>query len=91
MEAHEAAQLDVQPLAALLAGLKVVDIRSTNQQQTNRLQIVDMIYEFLSANRLSLGGAMDAIIAAKRIEMSKKVGWEARRVPGSPWVGVESA
>ncbi|KAJ9519535.1 hypothetical protein QJQ45_013457 [Haematococcus lacustris] len=35
-------------------------------------KIVDLIYNFLSANRLSLGGAMDAIIAAKRMELSKK-------------------
>ncbi len=35
-------------------------------------KIVDIIYNFLSANRISLGGALDAIIAAKRIEMSKE-------------------
>ena len=28
--------------------------------------------QFLSANRLSLGGALDGIIAAKRMDMSKK-------------------
>jgi hypothetical protein len=33
---------------------------------------VDVIYNFLSANRLSLGGAFDMFIAAKRVEMSKK-------------------
>lgn len=35
-------------------------------------KIVDIVYNFLSANRLSLGGAMDGIIAAKRMEMSKQ-------------------
>ena len=35
-------------------------------------RVVDLIYNFLSANRISLGGAMDAIIAAKRVDMSKK-------------------
>ena len=34
-------------------------------------RLVDMLYNFLSANRLSLGGALDGIIAAKRMEMSK--------------------
>jgi hypothetical protein len=32
---------------------------------------VDLLYQFLSANRLSLGGALDGIIAAKRMDMSK--------------------
>lgn len=31
-----------------------------------------MSMQFLSANRLSLGGALDGIIAAKRMDMSKK-------------------
>lgn len=31
-----------------------------------------MSTQFLSANRLSLGGALDGIIAAKRMDMSKK-------------------
>ncbi|KAG1675367.1 hypothetical protein FOA52_012286 [Chlamydomonas sp. UWO 241] len=35
-------------------------------------KLVDLLYNFLSANRLSLGGAMDGIIAAKRMEMSKQ-------------------
>ncbi len=35
-------------------------------------QLVDSTYNFLSANRISLGGVMDALIAAKRVEMSKK-------------------
>eukprot|EP00199_Chlamydomonas_sp_CCMP681_P001981 CAMPEP_0119107482 /NCGR_PEP_ID=MMETSP1180-20130426/10462_1 /TAXON_ID=3052 ORGANISM="Chlamydomonas cf sp, Strain CCMP681" /NCGR_SAMPLE_ID=MMETSP1180 /ASSEMBLY_ACC=CAM_ASM_000741 /LENGTH=348 /DNA_ID=CAMNT_0007092977 /DNA_START=181 /DNA_END=1224 /DNA_ORIENTATION=- len=35
-------------------------------------KLVDLIYHFLSSNRISLGGAFDAIIAAKRVEMSKK-------------------
>lgn len=34
-------------------------------------KIVDLLYDFLSANRLSLGGTMDGIIAAKRMELSK--------------------
>lgn len=34
-------------------------------------KIVDLLYQFLSANRLSLGGALDGIIAAKRMDMSK--------------------
>ena len=34
-------------------------------------RLVDILYEFLSANRLSLGGALDGIIAAKRMDMSK--------------------
>jgi predicted DCC family thiol-disulfide oxidoreductase YuxK len=33
---------------------------------------VDGLYDWLSSNRLTLGGAMDAVIAAKRVEMSKK-------------------
>jgi len=33
--------------------------------------LVDLLYNFLSANRLSLGGVGDAIIAAKRMDMSK--------------------
>jgi hypothetical protein len=33
---------------------------------------VDLLYNFLSANRLSLGGAFDVLIAAKRVEMSKQ-------------------
>lgn len=35
-------------------------------------KLVDLLYEFLSANRISLGNALDGIIAAKRIDMSKK-------------------
>lgn len=35
-------------------------------------KMVDASYNFLSNNRISLGGAMDAVIAAKRVEMSKK-------------------
>mmetsp|Transcript_21371 Transcript_21371/g.46741 ORF Transcript_21371/g.46741 Transcript_21371/m.46741 type:complete len:400 (+) Transcript_21371:151-1350(+) len=35
-------------------------------------KVVDATYNFLSANRISLGGAMDAIIAAKRVDMSKQ-------------------
>ncbi|GAX83680.1 hypothetical protein CEUSTIGMA_g11105.t1 [Chlamydomonas eustigma] len=35
-------------------------------------KLVDMLYDFLSANRISLGGALDGIIAAKRMEMSKE-------------------
>ncbi|KAI8474569.1 MAG: hypothetical protein J3K34DRAFT_407422, partial [Monoraphidium minutum] len=34
-------------------------------------KIVDFVYEFLSKNRIKIGGAMDAIIAAKRVSMSK--------------------
>ncbi len=34
--------------------------------------LVDGTYNFLSANRISLGGAMDALIAVKRVEMSKQ-------------------
>lgn len=34
--------------------------------------LVDWLYNFLSKNRLSLGGALDGIIAAKRMDMSKK-------------------
>lgn len=32
-------------------------------------KLVDMLYDFLSANRISLGNALDGIIAAKRIDM----------------------
>lgn len=32
-------------------------------------KLVDWLYEFLSANRISLGNALDGIIAAKRIDM----------------------
>ncbi|KAF6257418.1 hypothetical protein COO60DRAFT_1271375 [Scenedesmus sp. NREL 46B-D3] len=35
-------------------------------------KLVDLLYEFLSANRISLGNALDGIIAAKRIDMSKQ-------------------
>ncbi|WIA10512.1 hypothetical protein OEZ85_010701 [Tetradesmus obliquus] len=35
-------------------------------------KLVDMLYEFLSANRISLGNALDGIIAAKRVNMSKQ-------------------
>jgi hypothetical protein len=35
-------------------------------------RLVDILYDFLSANRISLGGALDGIIAAKRMEMSKE-------------------
>jgi hypothetical protein len=35
-------------------------------------KLVDLLYEFLSANRISLGSALDGIIAAKRIDMSKQ-------------------
>jgi len=35
-------------------------------------KLVDILYDFLSANRISLGGALDGIIAAKRMEMSKE-------------------
>ena len=38
-------------------------------------KIIDVLYEFVSANRVQLsgvfGGALDAVIAAKRIELSK--------------------
>lgn len=34
--------------------------------------LVDLLYNFLSANRLSMGGMMDGIIAAKRMDLSKK-------------------
>lgn len=36
------------------------------------IRLVDLLYDFLSKNRLSLGGAMDGIIAAKRMELSKQ-------------------
>ena len=36
-------------------------------------QLVDLLYEFLSANRMSLGNSFDdATIASKRIDRSKK-------------------
>jgi len=35
-------------------------------------KIMDVVYDFLSANRLSLGAAFDGVIAAKRIDLSKK-------------------
>ena len=35
-------------------------------------RLVDLLYNFLSANRLSLGGALDGIIAAKRMDLSKQ-------------------
>ena len=35
-------------------------------------KIVDMLYDFMSANRIQLGGAMDAVFAVKRLEMSKQ-------------------
>ncbi len=35
-------------------------------------KVVDVLYDFLSANRLSLGGALDGIIAAKRMDLSKQ-------------------
>lgn len=34
-------------------------------------KLVDILYNFLSANRLSMGGALDGIIAAKRMDMAK--------------------
>lgn len=33
--------------------------------------LVDVLYNFLSKNRISLGGMMDSIIVAKRMELSK--------------------
>jgi len=35
-------------------------------------KIINIIYDFLSHNRIQLGGALDAVIAAKRVEMSKQ-------------------
>jgi len=35
-------------------------------------KLVDVLYNFLSKNRLSLGGITDGIIAAKRMDMSKQ-------------------
>ena len=32
---------------------------------------MDLIYDFLSANRIKIGGAMDALVAAKRVTMAK--------------------
>lgn len=34
-------------------------------------KIVDLIYEFLSKNRIKISGTFDALVAAKRISMSK--------------------
>jgi hypothetical protein len=34
-------------------------------------KIVDVIYDFLSANRIQIGGAMDALVAARRVNMAK--------------------
>ncbi|KAI8471497.1 MAG: hypothetical protein J3K34DRAFT_376486 [Monoraphidium minutum] len=34
-------------------------------------KLVDVIYEFLSKNRIKIGGAMDALIAARRVSMAK--------------------
>jgi hypothetical protein len=42
-------------------------------------KIVDVIYEFLSKNRIKISGAMDALVAAKRVSMAK--------VRGPPWEG----
>jgi hypothetical protein len=35
-------------------------------------KLLDVVYDFLSANRIALGGALDGLIAAKRMDMSKK-------------------
>jgi predicted DCC family thiol-disulfide oxidoreductase YuxK len=34
-------------------------------------KLVDLLYEFLSKNRIKIGGMMDALVAAKRVSMSK--------------------
>jgi predicted DCC family thiol-disulfide oxidoreductase YuxK len=34
-------------------------------------KIVDLIYDFLSKNRIQLSGAMDALVAARRVNMAK--------------------
>jgi len=33
-------------------------------------KLVDIVYDFLSANRIQIGGAMDALVAAKRVSMA---------------------
>jgi hypothetical protein len=35
-------------------------------------KLLEVVYDFLSANRIVLGGALDGLIAAKRMDMSKK-------------------
>ena len=45
--------------------------RSLTDLLSPSFRLVDLLYDFLSANRLSLGGALDGIIAAKRMDMSK--------------------
>ena len=34
--------------------------------------LVDRLYDFLSANRIKISGAMDALIAAKRVSMANQ-------------------
>ena len=35
-------------------------------------QLVDLLYDFVSRNRISLGNAMDALVAGKKLQMSKQ-------------------
>lgn len=35
-------------------------------------KLFELIYNFLSANRMEIGGLMDGVIAVKRMELSKK-------------------
>lgn len=51
------------------------------------LRLVDLLYNFLSANRLSLGGALDGIIAAKRMDLSK----QGKETCGGEWGGEGAA
>lgn len=44
-------------------------------------KLVDWLYDFLSANRISLGNALDGIIAAKRIDLVRD--HRLRRVMGA--------
>ena len=34
-------------------------------------KIVDLLYDFLSKNRIQISGAMDALVAARRVNMAK--------------------
>ncbi len=60
----------------------------------NHHQMVDALYDFISRNRISLGQAMDTLLAGKKLQMSKQVrragqpgedgaaevpGWQPRR------------
>lgn len=35
------------------------------------LQLVDVLYDFISRNRISLGNAMDALLAGKKLQVGQ--------------------